>query len=851
MLLLKVAYADALESSLQWLRKASTRGNVGGGAGSERWSSVDRSDPMDGSVRARALTAAFDQMRNGSITPREYGKIVQGTAEFDRLVLAGQSSAVEGGGGGSFSFALPGGATPRLSTSSHVRMSALSSASIECLDVSDPFGADKSADVGFVGVSGGVSGSGSGSHVRRARVTGVWRQERFARTHNAPLKAIVTSVSGALVASANELGEVLLWTRRAKERKMRAAALDGGVGPAITAMAILGDELLLTASKDTTVCVWALPSGVFLRRLGSRGRDGGGHSGAVSSVSAAILPRPFPTSALGVATRGSGDGADRLGGATSPSLSTDWEAIASAGTLAAAHDAARHAVAISGAWDKEARLWRLDGRSRSCIGILHGHRRPITAVALSADASLALTGGGDRRVIIWSLSMEGKAVVEKLPFPDGAVQQLAPSSAASRSRTSGSSGGSSALKRGAAADRGVSTSVTRVAMRQIRVSAPVTEVRFLDPNGRRIVVVSDDGTVSVWSLQRPTLIPLSDEELLIIAANEGGEGKRLIRRSIVGGARCLFSWCAHGVSAGDATKPTPLAKVASRAGFLGSLDTTQDRVGVRAFAVDPCWKQFYSAGAAERGAPSLSPLPGSLIDTRTLPAEKRGKERDPAAPRCAGNGPKQALFATTVGADRRMCVWRLSDPLVDAELAMVGAAAYVAIRSCVALVASVVRLAAAAADGAAGTDATAAIATMGRTRSAFGQLLALNNGAFPWHVGWEIMGYVGPGRGLSHFFSEIAPQLSPAVPIAPPHSAVALATECFHLLMPVRRVCVPRALPRAPRLRAASALRRAHVCSHLTVALSLSRSPALPLSRSLRNGTLLDCNMDALCERRD
>ena len=234
--LLKAAYADALESTVQWLRNASP-GGAGGGR-SERWSSADRSDPMDGSVRARALTAAFDQMRNGSITPREYGKIVQGTAEFDRLVLAGQSSAAEGGSG---SFSLGGGAgggdAPRIAASSHVRMSALSFASIECLDVSDPFGgAEKSAETG-----GGGCGSGRGSHVRRARVTDVWRQERFARTHNAPLKAIVTSVSGALVASANELGEVLLWTRRAKERKMRATALGGGAERAITAMAILGE----------------------------------------------------------------------------------------------------------------------------------------------------------------------------------------------------------------------------------------------------------------------------------------------------------------------------------------------------------------------------------------------------------------------------------------------------------------------------------------------------------------------------------------------------------------------------------------------------------------------------------
>ena len=583
--------------------------------------------------------------------------------------------------------------------------------------------------------------------------------------------------------------------------------------------------------------MWALPSGVFLRRLGSRGRDGGGHSGAVSSVSAALLPRPASPTARGVAASGRGRGAEPLGGALPPSLSADWEAVAAAGTIAAAHDAARYAVAISGAWDKEARLWRLDGRSRSCIGILHGHRRPITAVALSADASLALTGGGDRRVIIWSLNTEGKAVVEKVPFPGGAVQHPASaSSAAARSRGGGSS--SSALKRGVASRGSASTSVTRVAMRQIRVSAPVTEVRFLDPNGRRIVVVSDDGTVSVWSLQRPTLLPLSDAVLLRIAANEGGEGKTLIRRSIVGGARCLFSWCAHGVSAGDATKPTPLAKVASRAGFLGSLDTTQDRVGVRAFAVDPCWKQFYSSGAAGRGAANSS-LPGLLLDAHALPAETAA-EPGPAAPRCAGRGPKQALFATTVGADRRMCVWRLSDPLVDAELAMVGAAAYVAIRSCVALVASVGRLAAvaatsavvspAAADGAVLPSAAVASAAATGARSAFGRLLALNSGAFPWHVGWEIMGYVGPGRGLSHFFSEIAPQLSPAVPIAPPHAAVALATECFHLLMPVRLARL--------------------ACAQRLLFVVPFTSPTLTHPHS-RTPAQLDCDVEALRERRD
>ena len=702
--LLKAAYSEALRSPLLWRSTGSgrrgSRPSISSSARSseiERSSSgVDRGDPMDGSVRARALTAAFCQMRNGSITPREYGAIVQGTAEFDRIVL--------------------GDASPRQASSSQHPRPSRSSSQVVRISGLSALSLGHDTDWGIALPGSPSSRAGLHHTVRRTRCIDVWRQRRFARTHNAPLKAIVTSVTGALVASANELGEVLLWTRTRGEEKMRATALDGGEERAVTAMTILGDELLLTASNDTTVCVWALPSGVFLRRLGSRGRDGSGHSSTVSSVAAALLP----------------SARDRFD-------DPDWVAVnGDGGALAKAQHAARNSIAISGAWDKEARLWRIDGRDRACIGILHGHKQPITAVALSADASLALTGGGDRRIIIWSLDVDGKAIVEKKAFPPGVVAQRG-----TRSSRHGS------LKTPA-------KSVTRVAMRQIRVSAPVTAVSFLDPHGMRIVVASDDGTVSVWSLSRPTLLPLDDDDLTRIASNSDA-GRQLLRHSVIGGARCLFSWCAHGVGAGDATQPPKMFKVPSQQDFLGSLDRTDtlDHVGVRAFAVDPSWKLFF--GAEVSGAPA--PAPADAADAAAV-----------VAPRVAGDGPQQSLFVTTVGADRQMCVWRLSDPLLDAELTLVGGAAFLAIRSCIALAASLARLARSAKS----------------ESSSFVRALALNGGALPWHVGWEIMGYVGPGRGLAHFFSHIAPQLPPALPAAPPHASVGLLVECFHLLMPVR-----------------------------------------------------------------
>ena len=322
--------------------------------------------------------------------------------------------------------------------------------------------------------------------------------------------------------------------------------------------------------------------------------------------------------------------------------------------------------------------------------------------------------------------------------------------------------------RGGRAVCGSDRKLTRVAMRHIRVSAPVTDVRFLDLRGKRIVVVSDDGNISVWSLVRPTLLPLSKASLARVASGGEKDARELMRQTIVGGARCLFSWCAHGINPGDATHLTARLKSTSRAGFICSLDAVQDHVGVRAFDVDPCWKQFDDNSEMQ---PDCEESQNEYLRVPSAtPPNIGGTTFSP--PRCVGNGPKQSLFATTVGADRRMCVWRLSDPLVDAEVAMVGASAFVAIRSCVALVVCSTRLAASA-------------RARGKHDSAFVRFLELNAGSVPWHIGWEIMGFVGPGCGLSHYFSHIAPQMPPAVPDSPPHSAVGLGLlKCIHLLMP-------------------------------------------------------------------
>ena len=170
-------------------------------------------------------------------------------------------------------------------------------------------------------------------------------------------------------------------------------------GGPVRALAVVSEELLASASFDSTVIAWNLKNG-RAQRIGRH------HGTAVN----ALVARPD-----GCLVSGGEDGR----------IVTWCSAAAAEPTAAAGHTAAVSSLAVapdgvtvaSGGWDRTVRLWPAQGPSR----ILAEHAAPITSVLFSSDGATVISASHDGTLRLTPIGSSGAARIVKLEQPANAM----------------------------------------------------------------------------------------------------------------------------------------------------------------------------------------------------------------------------------------------------------------------------------------------------------------------------------------------------------------------------------------------------------------------------------------------
>ena len=153
----------------------------------------------------------------------------------------------------------------------------------------------------------------------------------------------------------------------------------------ITSFAITPDEtLLISASHDSTIKLWSLPDGAFIKTITGHGNN------AITSV----VISPDGTFFASIA----GDGSIKLWSLPDAVLIKTLEGHDEYSTSLAM--SADGKLLVSGSYDNTVKLWSLpDGK---LIQTLVGHTAEVFAVAISPDGSFIASGGDDELLHLWS-----------------------------------------------------------------------------------------------------------------------------------------------------------------------------------------------------------------------------------------------------------------------------------------------------------------------------------------------------------------------------------------------------------------------------------------------------------------
>ncbi|MEW6209158.1 MAG: tail fiber domain-containing protein [Acidobacteriota bacterium] len=152
----------------------------------------------------------------------------------------------------------------------------------------------------------------------------------------------------------------------------------------VTALALTPDgRMLISASHDNTVKLWAMPEGAWLATLPA-------HTGDVTRLAITPDGKMLVTAS-----------ADALRLHTLPDGQLQAVLDAHTDIINAIAITPDGKMLVSASNDKTARVWSLpEGR---LIATLEGHSAPVRTLALAPDGRLLATGGKDNRLRIWSL----------------------------------------------------------------------------------------------------------------------------------------------------------------------------------------------------------------------------------------------------------------------------------------------------------------------------------------------------------------------------------------------------------------------------------------------------------------
>lgn len=199
----------------------------------------------------------------------------------------------------------------------------------------------------------------------------------------------------------------------------------------------------------------------------------------------------------------------------------------------AGHEGAVHAlalaadagVAVSGGWDRAVRVW--DVPAGTCRGLLNGHTHYVNAVSVAPDGRWAASAGADGRVCVWDVVT--LRALRTMETGDGPLTALAQST-----------DGRFALVGGVAGTLSWWDLARGQRLRQWDGEGGAVHAIALTGDGRRALVGCEDGTAAVWDVTtgtRQTTLEGHDSAVTTVAWTPDGD------LALTGGAdRCVAAW---------------------------------------------------------------------------------------------------------------------------------------------------------------------------------------------------------------------------------------------------------------------------------------------------------------------
>ncbi|NUM54775.1 MAG: protein kinase [Candidatus Hydrogenedentes bacterium] len=281
--------------------------------------------------------------------------------------------------------------------------------------------------------------------------------------HAAPVLDVAVSRDGAIAASGDSTGTVIVWDVVSGNERRRAKAMDG---PVISLSFSPDGQSLAVAGKAKEVSICSVET--LEQRFSLAG-----HGAAVNAVA-------YSADGRALATASSDDTVRIWNLDTHESTAVLSEHL---NDVVAVAWAPGKPYLVSGSLDNSLAVW--DTAAWSVVRRMDGHTNDVNCLAISPDGERVASGGADGNVIVWSIAdgtriqtRQFGADIRDLSFapdgkriavaPDGAVAQMVP----------------------AAGDAGVSYSLCGH-------SATVTGVAFL-PSGDQVLTASEDSTAKLW-----------------------------------------------------------------------------------------------------------------------------------------------------------------------------------------------------------------------------------------------------------------------------------------------------------------------------------------------------------------